>query len=101
LLDGRTDPESIEGTAAWVRQCWNRPSRDELILDAIGHVLESYGTEAIWGPDSCVEPIAAYANMGDTYAATVIHDLERDTWHVGCWGDFVEAWERREGREIP
>ena len=95
LLDGRLDPKTVEGTAEWVRRCFNQPSWHELVLDAIKHVLGGFSTEAIWSERSCVQPAAVYVNMGDTYAATVVYDLGRDLWQVTTWGDWLETAERR------
>jgi hypothetical protein len=31
-----------------------------------------------------------YANMGDPYTTTIIHDKGEDEWLIGCWGNIVE-----------
>lgn len=33
-------------------------------------------------------------NRGDTYVATIVR-TGKETYRVACWGDVVEAWERR------
>ena len=94
LIKGTIDPESIEGTADWVRQCHHRPSDDELLMDAIDETLETFGVEAIWNDArSCTRPEYVYCNTGDSYAATIMQ--KRGTWgwgapFIGSWGDIVE-----------
>ena len=98
LLDGRTDPESIPATAAWIAQCYNRPRVSELIEHACNVVLEGYGTEAIratgqW--DSYYgDIVAGYVNLGDTYITTLLFDYDRNAAYVCSWGDWVETSER-------
>jgi len=95
LIAGELDPETIEGTAEWVRQCYHRPSEDELILDAIDRTIGTYGTEALPLPEEKDNyrnaPRYTYCNAGAPYAATVIHDSHQGVYFVGCWEDIVEA----------
>ena len=92
LVKGSIDPESVEATADWVRQCYHRPSDDELIQHAVDVTLETFGTEALWG-DSCTQPEYVYCNAGDTYAATMIWRWDGWGWSdpfIACWGDIAE-----------
>jgi len=36
-----------------------------------------------------------YVNMGETYAPTVYFDYRAERFHVGSWGDLVEAQSHR------
>lgn len=92
LIKGTIDPESVEGTAAWVRQCFNRPDRASLVMHAIDTTIEAHGVEAL-GPtiDRRFTPAFEYCNTGDTYAATIIRDNRRGIYFVSSWGDLVES----------
>jgi len=58
-----------------------------------------YGDEAIWGRSPC-DPILLYCNMGDTYTPTLLwtQNWSDRSMRIGCWGDFVEAFEKRHYR---
>ena len=38
--------------------------------------------------------VASYVNMGDTYVATILYDIEKGEFFVTSWGDWVEEYER-------
>lgn len=95
LIKGRIDPESFEPVATWIRQCYHRPSRHELIACAINVVIEGFGVEAIFSQRSCTQPYAEYVNLGDTYTTTLVYLLGSERWRVASWGDVVEAAERK------
>lgn len=80
-------------TRQWVRQCHSKPSEVEQVIDTINHVLGYHGVEAIH--DNRERPFwwdvrAIYCNTGDSYAATILYDVDKQTWNVTSWGDFVE-----------
>lgn len=83
LMVSSIDPESVDATEQWVRQCYHRPSDAELIMHAIDAMLENHGVEYI-------NERYAYSNTGDSYAATIIYDNETGRYAVGSWGDLVE-----------
>lgn len=99
LLDGRRDPLEYTGTADWVRQCYNRPSLIELKMHAANQILESHGTEAIFGENNIKWPSMEYVNTGDAYATTLIYDYTRSRFLIMCWGEWVER-EERQGRSF-
>lgn len=39
--------------------------------------------------------LAAYVNLGDTYATTILYDYVNQRFHVTSWGDWYERYERR------
>jgi hypothetical protein len=96
LVRGRIDPFSVPAVEEWRRQCYHEPdaSKPETIMRAIDAVLETCGTEAIWGT-SCTVPAAEYCNAGDTYAPTILYDYVASKYRLISWGDFVERFERR------
>jgi hypothetical protein len=92
LLNGEIQPDSFPKTAKWIQGCYNDLDDDEKILEAVNEVLEAYGTEGIT-PEGQVYPVAAYVNMGDTYEATVVYDIEEKEFILTNWGDWLEGWE--------
>ena len=98
LLTRTIDPLTYSDVETWVAQCYNMPRHQELIEHAINQEIEGFGVEAIeaegeW--DRYYGPIVAlYINMGDTYATTLLYDVERDSWYITSCGDWVETAER-------
>jgi hypothetical protein len=92
LLTGEADPEQVEQTAAWIRQCYNRPSGSELALHAADVLLGTSGIEGIELPDGS---FLSYANTGETYAGTVVHTYD-EGFYWSSWGDEVERMEREQ-----
>ena len=100
LETGQDKPEQYASVQEWLRQCYSRPSEDELILHAMNEVLEGFGTEAIESPDYQVDRyhygiVAVYVNRGDTYEPTVLYETETGRFRLTSWGDWVERNERR------
>jgi len=94
LVKEDIDPEEFESVQKWIRECYNRPSQDELIMEALNEVLDGCGPEAIEGSEYVDSYhryfVASYVNMGDTYAGTVILDHRSGRYLLGTWGGFVE-----------
>lgn len=99
LLSGELAPEDVPETSSWIRQCYNRPSDEELEMHAANVLLEGHGVEMISaleigdGMDPCIE----YVNQGDPYIPTL-------AWHDGevfftGYGDLLEAIEQRQADE--
>jgi hypothetical protein len=101
LIRRTIDPFSVPAVDAWRRQCYHEPRADrpETIMRAIDVVLETCGTEAIWGSSSCTQPVAEYCNAGDTYAATILYDYVAGKYRITSWGDWVERYGDRYGVE--
>jgi hypothetical protein len=92
LLDGRADPLTVsEAAARWDRQCYHRPGRVALTMEAANELLGGYGVEAVESADGGV--LFTYVNMGDTYTLTLVRHAGR--YLVASWGDLVERLERR------
>jgi len=59
------------------------------------------GIESIGLPEGCfdncqeAEVHIQYVNHGDSYAITLLK--VNGNYRVGCWGDVVEAYDRRKG----
>ena len=103
LLDGRLDPNTFSSVQQWERQCFNPPSHGERVECALNEVLGGHGIEAIRGDgwDSFYGDTAAlYVNQGDTYAETLLYDIDRGKWLVTTVGDWIER-EERNGRSFP
>ena len=90
----REDPAVVN----WAAQCYHDPresheGRAECRLEALNRIIGGSGVEPIRGRyvDRYHQDIqAAYVNMGDTYATTILYDNERGTWSVTSWDNWVE-----------
>jgi hypothetical protein len=65
----------------------------------------TFGVEPIRDPDKGLDrywgdTVALYVNTGDPYNATVVYDVERDVFYCTDWGDWLEAYEHRIGRQV-
>jgi hypothetical protein len=99
LLSGQIDPESVPGVSTFIRECYNRPSEDEILRRALNDVLEMHGVEyarTAGVSDSC-DPDITFLEAGDTYTLTLV-EFEGD-WYCASLGDVVESVEGR--RAIP
>lgn len=94
LVDGSIDPQTVPETEQWVRDCYNMPYADELIMHAIDATIETFGVESAGGNGECYH--FDYCNAGDTYATTVIYDRQSGEYMIGCWGDLVEMAEEND-----
>ena len=98
LCEGRLDSEEFSSVTSWLRQCFHRPSKTELIMAACNEILEGHGVEALRGAwlDNYHQDVqAAYVNMGDCYVTTLIRDHLRGEWLVTTIGDLLEADPKR------
>jgi hypothetical protein len=91
--------ERLPQTSAWIRQCYNMPSADELTMSAINELTGGFGVEALFHPNNSSELIATYVNQGDTYAGTVVHDEDSGEYTLTDYGTFMEGWEAEECEE--
>ena len=101
LIKRKIDPENYESVQRWLKQCYNRPSEDSLVMCAIDEILGGFGVEAIRGRyiDAYHYDIqACYVNQGDTYDTTILLDHEQDRYIVTSYGDWIERNGRK--REI-
>lgn len=92
IIKGNIDPEGFKSVQSWVAQCYNKPSKLELKLEAINEVLEGFGIEYIESSNDDFNDSQglSYVNLGDTYVNTVIFDHSDNTWNYCSWGDIVE-----------
>ena len=97
LIKGAIEPDTIDATAAWINECYNRPSDDELIMHAVNAVLDGHGIET-FGPELGsyygYGQRYVYVNMGDVYNGTVIYDRENNRYRISTVGDIVEREDR-------
>jgi hypothetical protein len=100
LMDCRIDPEEYESVQAWVRQCYNRPSKREQRMLALNEVLQGFGVEIIGNVNMCDDDDihAEYVNMGETYNVTILFDRRTRRFRLTTWGDWVETFEQKHGR---
>ena len=97
ILRGDEDPESVPETAEWVRQCYHRPSEDELRLHAADVLLGTHGVEGFELPDGS---FLSYCNTGDSYGFTIVHT--DDTGFVAStWADELERIEAAAKEDEP
>lgn len=59
--------------------------------------IQGYGVESIRCPVRGL--LAVYVNTGDTYSPTLLCNIATGAWRVTTWGDYVESFERRNGRK--
>lgn len=93
--------ESFEANEKWIKQCFNRPSDNELAMNALNELLEGHGVEPIRLEGAYVNRyydniIASYVNMGDTYITTIVFDHVSQSYLITSWGDFYESAEINE-----
>lgn len=71
------------------------------MLDEANRLLGGHGVEYIRTEedDQHAAHGAYYVNMGDTYTATLLLDLDRGRMWATTWGDWVES-EQRQGKRI-
>jgi hypothetical protein len=98
ILNDTLDPETVEATEDWVRQCFHKPSDTELKMHALNALFDCHGVEAIrvdgaWVDSYHHDIVAAYLNTGDTYALTVVLDSETGEFLLTSYGDYMEAYE--------
>jgi hypothetical protein len=99
LLSGQIDPESVPGVSTFIRECYNRPSEDDILRRALNDLLEMHGVEyaRTAGVSDGSDPDITYLEAGDTYTLTLV-EFEGD-WYCASLGDVVESVEGR--RAIP
>lgn len=68
----------------------------QVALHAADIAIEGYGGEAIRCPSRGL--LAVYVNTGDTYSPTLLCNIATGAWRITTWGDYVEVFERRNGR---
>ena len=75
------------------------PCRVAPTLQAIDHLIDRHGVEYLPSRQDTFHVALGidYVNQGDPYRATVIFDLARESFLIGCWGDLVERFPRRFG----
>lgn len=98
ILNGTLDPETVEATEDWIRQCFHRPRESELQMHALNTLFDLHGVEAIQAEGEWVDSyygdiVATYLNTGDSYALTVVLDSDTGEFLLTSWGDYVEGME--------
>jgi len=98
ILDDTLDPETVEATADWIRQCFHLPRPCELKMHALNALFDCHGVEAIriegaWVDSYHHDIVATYLNTGDTYCETIVLDADSGEFLLTSWGDYVEAYE--------
>lgn len=110
ILLGDVDPESVEATERWVRQCFNRPREDDMQAHALNALLDGHGVESQTldevryqhEADANGEPVEdvqeidvefEYVNVGEMYGATLIF-YQGQVYATDC-GTFIENVEHQ------
>lgn len=97
LIRGEMKPREVLATDEYARHCgFTKTIYPHLTLHAIDTLLQNHGVECI--EDINDEVVAEYSNSGDSYAPTILFNHKRCTWCLTSWGDFVETYERNNGR---
>ena len=94
--------EDLEALAKLLNGAHGERAVDNAMSEA-SDVLGLFGVEAIWEEGNYSNPVATYVNTGDSYAMTLVYDVEEDEILLTGWGDFVEDFEREhseDGRAI-
>ena len=98
LMDGSAKTRTYASVVAWESQLYNPSKRLDRALLAINEELDTFGVEPIraadhydsyWG-----DTVALYCNTGDSYGATILYDVQRDSWYVTSYGDWIDQYER-------
>ena len=97
IIDGRIFPEKYEAVREWQDKCHNPPKDWQLKLCALNEILNESGVEEI-AEDG--KHLISYVNNGDTYAPTILYDVEKEEFFVSSWGDFLEEWQAENLIEI-
>jgi hypothetical protein len=82
----------------------NTPRRvDEVLQRANAEdLVDGHGIEGVHGEGEGMHSgNMSYVNMGDTYAETLIYDVDSDTFMLGTWGGWLEAWRAEHPRLCP
>ena len=95
MINGKYDPEHFYAAKQWLNHCYNRPSNDALILEAIDGIIEGHGTESIYADNDTYHDnlLAEYINTGDTYSSTIAYIDGK--YIITCIGDLIEDFERK------
>jgi len=93
----------VPATSSYVRSLYSDPYRSRLwrttvALHAMNEVMGTAGVEGLGPPrGGDYAPPYEYLNTGDTYAATLVYDRDRDRLFVSSWGDVAEKHPEWEG----
>lgn len=79
-------------TAAWAGACYHPPTTGDLRLRIADELTGGFGVETLY--DTRGRWVCDYVNHGDTYTPTIVRTAPNH-YRVACWGDVVEAAERR------
>lgn len=110
ILLGDIEPESVEATARWVRQCFHRPMDEELEAHALNALLDGHGIEELTLDEvryqhdidtngervddvQDIDVSFSYVNSGDSYNATLIF-FDGHVYATDC-GTFIENIEQQ------
>ena len=61
----------------------------ETVMSLVDIVLDNHGVEAITLPEE-IYASAVYSNTGETYAPTVLYDIDKQNYYIHSWGDWYE-----------
>lgn len=71
----------------------HRTPHIEIAMQDANALLKGHGVEAIRGRHKngyWQDIVALYVNMGDSYNATVLYDVEAEQFDITTYGDWVE-----------
>lgn len=74
--------------ATKIRTILEHEAYGEATLEAISDAIDGYGVEYL--TSTRLRPGYAYVNMGDPYKVTVILNLRKRHYYVGCWAPLAE-----------
>jgi hypothetical protein len=77
------------------RECYNPPSKHDLLMTVLDDLLGTCGVEFIGPVNMRSGPPVEYLNVGDSYAATLTWSRDTDSFRVECMADALERCERK------
>ncbi len=91
LISGEYDPLKYSTVKHWSDLCYHKPDRADMIMVAVNQEIGGYGVEYVSEHDGDIS--FEYVNFGDTYSATIVHDLNTNEYILSTWGVYLEEME--------
>lgn len=84
-----------------------RHRRRHETLERLNTFLDGFGVAGLFErdgelvTDGTENHLIDYIDFGETYARTLIYDVDRHAFYLGDYGSFVEAWQAEHPEEVP
>jgi len=100
LIENVLEPDEFPSAKAWIKQCYNKPWTEELVMCAANEIIGGHGVESIGINGEWDYGKASFVNLGDTYDTTLLYDHEEEEYMVCSWGSWVEEKEVEAASEV-